>query len=377
VRERVGRSRIGAWLLAVAGVAAFAMIRRFMSAPPPSEPHTPPVAGDPPPTQPTPVASETGRFQPSPTQPGPVASRTGKFQPPPVQPTPVASRTGRFRLRFGVVVLLLAATTVMGYIAWDQYSIATVQPPRLTSEGSVTVYVPPGPRGAEPGAIVAEMNLTPDRYGVRLTFHMRAWATKPACAPYVVRLYGSARLPRPEPRLIDQGVVIENNTWRRTANELLVRGSACPGRFVDGHDPRRLYGTVGWPLAGPTVVQQGSWTALTIPSLHVWTGSREDFSAMIRDFDRGSPHGLGTAFSTDADCIVDLGLLGPFDRLEAAAPPLDGPGLRWRNCGKPMTALLVSIPAKADADRALFWAGLAGGLSLSLLLLILQTILDL
>ncbi|MBG0831819.1 hypothetical protein HS041_29310 [Planomonospora sp. ID67723] len=339
MRKRVGRSRLGVWLLAVA-VAVFAMIRRFRFASPPSEPCAPPVVDD----------------------------------SPPAQPTTVASRIRRSGLLIGVGVPLLAVSIGMGCIAWGQYAIATVQPPRLTSEGSVTVYVPPDVQGVEPKAVVAQMNLTPDRYSMRLflQIHPRVWRS--ACVPYVVSLYGSARLASPEPRLIDQGVVIEGNTWRRTAEELLVRGSACPGRSADGQDPGRLYGSVGWPLAGPTVIQQGSWTALAIPSLAVRTGDREDFSAMVRDFDSGSPHGLGTTYSADAECTVDLGPLGPVDRLEAAAPPLDGPGLRWLTCEKPMTALLVSIPLKADADRALFWAGLSGGLAFSLLLFILQLI---
>ncbi|MEW9555392.1 hypothetical protein [Nonomuraea sp. NPDC050783] len=41
-----------------------------------------------------------------------------------------------------------------------------------------------------------------------------------------------------------------------------------------------------------------------------------------------------------------------------------------------MTALLVSIPVKADADRALFWAGLLGGLAFSLVLFVAQLLID-
>ncbi|MFG3436564.1 hypothetical protein ACGF0J_04880 [Nonomuraea sp. NPDC047897] len=295
---------------------------------------------------------------------------------PPSAP-PMAPRAGCSRWLYGFVALLLTISAAASYTAWDRYVVATVQPPRLTSTGSVTVYVPPGVWRFEPQSVVARMNLTADYSGARLYLQIHPRARRPACIPYVVELYGSASLVPPPPPLIDRGIQIEGNTWRRIPGAMLVRGSACPGRIADGQNPSLLYGTVGWPLAGPTVMRQGSWTALSIPPLRVWSAGEKDFADALRDFDSGSPHSPGSAFGVSgADCTVDLGPLGPVDRLEAAAPPLDGPGLRWLTCERPMTALLVSIPVKADADRALFWAGLLGGFAVSLLLFIAQSLID-
>ncbi|WP_214412060.1 hypothetical protein [Sphaerisporangium fuscum] len=301
--------------------------------------------------------------------------RRFKAAPSPEEP-PKAPRAGRPRWLYGIVALLLTISAAATYFGWNRYIVATVQPPRLTSAGSVTVYVPPDVWRIEPQSVTARMNLTADYSGARLYLRIHPRARRPTCVPYMVELYGSASLAPPTPLLINQGVEIEGNTWRRTAGAMLVRGSACPGRIADGQEPSWLYGTVGWPLAGPTVMRQGSWMALSIPPLRVWTVGKKDFADVLRDFDNGSPRGFGTAVGVGADCTVDLGPLGPVDRLEAVAPPLDGPGLRWLTCERPMTALLVSIPVKADADRALFWAGLLGGLAFSLLLFIAQLLID-
>jgi hypothetical protein len=52
-----------------------------------------------------------------------------------------------------------------------------------------------------------------------------------------------------------------------------------------------------------------------------------------------------------------------------------GTGLRWKTCG-PVTALLSSVPARANTDRALFWAGLWVGIAASVILLGMQVAWD-
>ncbi|WP_156093950.1 hypothetical protein [Lentzea aerocolonigenes] len=349
-------------LLAALGVVVLVVVKRRSSKRPPSKrPSNRPLTAHPTPPA-TPVPPETA---------APDSTRH----------RPARRQTPLTRL-VAMVLLLLVVAGAVGWFAWVRYETAVSQPPETDAErNTIKVHIVHPENNREKAAklsVTLEPNHPGDPKGPLLLTTRFSEGSRQAngCVAYVVEIRGRPKPPR-------QSIPPIEPDWFHGDYAETAGYFAC--QRSDPDDGSRVGKVLlAWSPDAHVIEQRGSWTAVTGPVITAdyVVSSVEDHRVIAKAIARTGSVGetgqvYGTPAGLEAECVSDFSKLKrPDMRLEIATPEAADSELRWKVCGVSVSALLVSVPGKAAADRALFEAGLIGGGAVSFFLIALQLVIQ-